>query len=156
MIPDEPSPLRIGFKDSFRSGIGIILPVYLMLSALLIGLSELARQQIAVVGQIDLMVGVFAMIAVEILRRYVLTSRRSGGGQKAVSALRAIIWTMVAGAVPLIVFLTIGISTACYGGDCNDLNHAFLIGMLVWAILAAFMVILGYLLLKQATWLQPR
>ncbi len=156
MIPDEPSPLRIGFKDSFRSGIGIDLPVYLMVSALLIGLSELARKPVALTAPTILMVGVFAMIAVEILRRYVLTSRRSGGGQKAVAALRAIIWTMVAGAIPLIVFLTIGVSTACYGGDCNDLDRAFLIGMLVWAILAAVMVILGYLLLKQATWLQPR
>ena len=156
MIPDEPSPLRIGFKDSFHSAIGIDLPVYLMVSALLIGLSELAGQSLALTAPTILIVAVFALLAVEILRRYVLTSRRSGGGQKAVAALRAIVWTMVAGAIPLVAFLATGVSTACYGGDCNDLNRIFLIGMLVWAILAALMVILGYRLLKHATWLQPR
>ncbi len=156
MIPDEPSPLRIGFKDSFRSAIGIDLPVYLMVSALLIGLSELARQPLMRTAPTILIAAVFALLAVEILRRYVLSSRRSGGGRKAVATLRAIIWTMVVGAIPLIVFLTAGVSTACYGGGCNDLDRIFLIIMLVWAILAALMVILGYLLLKQATWLQPR
>ena len=156
MIPDEPSPLRVGFRDSFRSAIGVDLPVYLTLSALLIGLSELAGQSVMLTAPTILIVGVVALLAVEILRRYVLTSRRSGGGQRAVAALRTIIWTMVLGALPLIIFLAAGVATSCYGKVCDDLNRIFLMIMLGWAILAAFMLILGYLLLKQATWLQPR
>ena len=156
MIPGEISPLRIGFKESFRSALGIDLPVYLMLSALFIGVSELIGQPLMLTAPAILMAGVFALIAVEILRRYVLTSRRSGGGRKAVAALRFIIWMMVAGAIPLVAFLAVGLSTACYGNDCSDLNRIFLIIMLVWAVFAALMVSLGYLLLREATWLQPR
>ncbi len=44
------------------------------------------------------MVGVFALIAVEISRRCVLTSRRTGGGQTAGAILRGVVWTTVVGA----------------------------------------------------------
>jgi hypothetical protein len=156
MIPDQPSPLRIGFKESVRSAIGIDLPVYLMLSALLIALSEAMGQPLPRTAPVSLMVGVFALIAVEILRRYVLTSRRTGGGQTAVAILRGVVWAMVVGAVPLVVFVAAGVETSCYGQECDDLSRIFLIIVLVWAVLAALMVIFGYLLLKQASWLQPR
>ena len=84
-LPDEPSPLRIGFKVSFRSAVGVIIPVYLMSSAFLIGVSELLGLDLLKTAPVILMVGVFLLIGVEVLRRYVLTSRRSGGGQAAVA-----------------------------------------------------------------------
>ena len=155
-LPDEPSPLRIGFKESFRSAVGVIIPVYLMSSAFLIGVSELLGLDLLKTAPVILMVGVFLLIGVEVLRRYVLTSRRSGGGQKAVAVLRGVIWVLVVGAVPLAVFLGVGVSMGCFGRACSDLSRIMLIGMLVWAVVSVPMVALGYLLLRQASWLQRR
>ncbi len=155
-LPEEVSPLRIGFKESFRCAIGVMLPLYLMPSAFLVGLSELLGQDLMKTAQVFLMVGVVLMIIVEVLRRYVLTSRRSGGGQKAVAAFRSIIWVLVVGAVPLVVFLSVGVEMGCFGNTCNDFNRIMLITMLVWALLSVPMVLLGFLLLRKAAWLQRR
>ena len=151
----EVSPLRIGFKDSFRSVVGVLLPVYLMSSASLVGACELLGQDVKTVGQVMLMVGVFLAIGVEVLRRYVLTSRQSGGGQRAVAVLRTIIWVLVVGVVPLAAFLGVGVLLGCFGQACDEFDRIVLIGMLVWALLSMPMVVYGYLLLKQASWLQP-
>ena len=155
-LPSDRSPLRIGFQDSLRSALGILLPIYLLLSALLVSASELAGVQVILSGSFALTTGVFVLLGVEILRRYVLTSRASGRGQGAVVIFRGIIRILLVAGVFITLFVAVGVFTRCFGHACGDTDRIMLIIMLVWSLIALALLPMGYSLLTRADWLRPR
>ena len=155
-FPADKSPLQIGFRDSLRSALGVLIPLYLLVSAFLIGVSELLGVPVLLSGSVLLTAGVFLLIAVEILRRYVLTTRASGRGRHAVTVFRGTIKALLIAAGPIVVFLAVGVFTHCFGHECGNTDRIMLIGMLVWSVIALAMLPMGYRLLTQADWLRPR
>ncbi len=79
---------KIGFRDSLRSALGVLIILYLLSSASLIGISQLLGIPVLLSGSVLLTASVLLLIAVEILRRYVLITRASGKGHHAVACFR--------------------------------------------------------------------
>ena len=155
-LPADKSPLQIGFRDSLRSALGVLIPLYLLLSSFLIGVSKLLGIPVILSGSVLLTAGVILLIAVQIVRRYVLTSRASGKGRGAVTFFREVIRTLLIAVGPIALFLAAGVFTHCFGHVCGDTDRIMLIGMLVWSLIALAMLPMGYRLLTQADWLRPR
>ena len=155
-LPPEKSPLQIGFRDSLRSALGVLIPLYLLPSAFLIGMSELLGIPVLLSGSFLLTAGVFLLVAVEIVRRYVLTTRASGKGRHAVTFIRGTIKALLITAGPIALFLAVGVFTHCFGHECGNTDRIMLIGMLAWSLIAIAMLPMGYRLLTQADWLRPR
>ena len=155
-LPPDRSPLRIGFRDSLRSAVGVLIPLYLLPSALLIGVSELLGVPVLLSGSVLLTACVFVLLAVEIVRRYILTTRTSGKGRHAVTFFRGVIRTLLVVSGPTVLFLAVGVLTHYFGRSCGSTDRIMLIGMLVWSLVALALLPMGYRLLTQADWLRPR
>ncbi len=155
-LPAEKSPLQVGFTDALRSSAGVLLPTYLLVSVLLITGAEFVGIPFALSAPIALTCGVVFVTGVEILRRYVLTTRPSGHGQSAVRIFRGIIWLLLWAALPVTLFAAAGAFTRCFGNVCGHTDRFMMFAMLVWSLIAIAMLPMGYRLLNQADWLRAR
>ena len=153
---EETPSTKIGFGDTVRSALGILIPIYFLLSAVMVGLSELAGIPVLLTGSASLTIGVFLILIVEGVRRYVLKTRAAGKGSGAVTLLRGIIRTLLITAGPIVALLAAGVFTHCFGHECGDTDRIMLIIMLVWSLIALALLPMGYRLLTQADWLRPR
>ena len=155
-FPAEKSPLQVGFTDALRSSAGVLLPAYLLTAVSLTTLAELFGISVVLSGPITLTCGVVVVVALEILRRYVLTTRPSGRGGGAVAFFRAAIQVLLWAALPTTGFALAGVLTHCFGQACGDTDRIMLIAMLVWSVIAIALLPMGYRLLTRAEWLRPR
>ena len=153
---EETPSTKIGFGDTVRSALGVLIPIYFLLSAVLVGLSELAGVPVLLTGSASLTVGVFLILTVEGVRRYALKTRASGKGAGAVTFVRGTIKILLFTAGPIALFLAVGVFTHCFGHECGNTDRIMLIIMLAWSLIAIAMLPMGYRLLTQADWLRPR
>lgn len=147
--------LQVSFKDAASFGLGVSVPFLLLSSAFILAVAISLGRDAGPALSVACTTGLIFAIALEMLRRYVLVTRPTGG-RRALKILRGVIWLVVLGSVPVTAFVAIGIMTKCYGQSCVDLPRLLLIAILVWSLLCLPGVPFGYRLLSRATWLQPR
>ena len=155
-FPTEKSPLQVGFTDALRGSAGVLLPAYLLTAASLTTLAELLGVPFVLSGPITLTCGVIIVVALELVRRHVLTTRPSGRGMRTVALFRGAIRVLLWAALPTTAFVLAGILTHCFGQACGDTDRIILIVMLVWSVIAVALLPMGYRLLTRAEWLRPR
>ena len=151
----ESKKLQVGFKDAASFGLGVSVPLIVLSGTLIVAVAVSMNRNAGSAFSLGLTTGLILAIALEMLRRYVLVTRPTGG-RKALRMLRAVIWLVILSFVPVMAFAVIGVMTKCYGQSCVDLPRLLLIAMAGWSLLCLPGVPFGYRLLSRATWLQPR
>lgn len=155
MNRNESDKLQVGFRDVASYGLGVAIPLIILLSTFMIAVAVSLNRNPGPALSVGMTTGLVLAIALEMLRRYVLVTQPAGG-RTALKIFRSVIWLVVLGCVPVVIFAAVGAFTKCYGQTCGGLQRILLTYMLGWSILCLTGVPFGYRLLGRATWLQPR
>ncbi len=155
MTMQDRGNLEVGFRDMVGFGVGVALPMLLVATALIVALFVSAGASAGPGITVGMMAGIVFAMGGELLRRYVLATRPSGG-RGAVVAFRGLIWVVLLGTPLVATFVAVGVLSGCYGHGCDPLSQSVMVAMLVLCVVSLPMVLLGWRLLSRATWLQRR
>ena len=144
------SRLAVGRGDMLRFGFGAAVPCLVLASAVVIAGFVLAGADVGSGITLAFTLAFVLAIALEMLRRYVLATGRGIG------LFRALVWTVIAAALPVTALLAVGVVSGCFGRSCAALSHYMLTFMLVCCVLVLPLVPLGYGLLQKAVWLRRK
>jgi hypothetical protein len=145
--------LQVGFRDTASFSAGVLVPMLLECSALIIAISVYVGAGAGPGLTVGMMTGLVLALSLEMLRRHVLIKRESGGAN-AVAVLRALIWVTLVAAPFVLAFVAIGTFDQCFGQTCDTLSWFVMRYMLAFSVVALLLIPLGYRLLKRAVWLQ--
>ncbi len=134
---------------------GVALPLIFLATALSVALSVAAGAGAGPGITIGSLAGMFLFAVLEIVRRLLLV-RRGTDNSGLVAMFRGMIWTVVVGAPLVALFAGAGVLSGCYGRGCAPFDRGAMIFMVGLCVVAMLMLMLGWSLLRRATWLQVR